>query len=109
MRGVPARFKISNAEPITTVAIPAVSKDLAARLTVWWQTGHNGIRIARSTASSRQCWVISGCILVAGMALAIFGRDKMEPRGKRSDVACGNPGVERLAAESRILGRWCGL
>jgi hypothetical protein len=34
MRGVPARCKISNADPITTVAMPFDSNALAVKLTV---------------------------------------------------------------------------
>jgi hypothetical protein len=59
-RATPHCSTMSRAEPTTTVAMPFSSKCLETRLTVWWQTGHNGTSSATSTASSRQRRRISG-------------------------------------------------
>ena len=63
-RGTPQCSTMSSADPRMTVAMPASSKCLAARLTVWWHTGHKGTSIARSAPSSRQRRSSSGASTV---------------------------------------------
>ena len=41
-----------SSEPTITVGIPAASRVRATKLTVWWQTGHMGTRMATSALSS---------------------------------------------------------
>ena len=61
--GAPQCVTMSSAEPMIRVGIPLASRCRATRLTVWWQTGHNGTKMAISALSSINRFRISGASL----------------------------------------------